>query len=166
MKWRLANIVKGGFLALLVVGMTAFSGDPDKQANKAKSDEEPKINWVTIEELHELNKVEPRKVFIDVYATWCGPCKLMDKKTFGDPQIVQYVNDNYYAIKLNCEGKKVVNLFGKTMSERELAYAFQIQGYPSIVFMDEKLQPYRPVAGYIPAKNFIEMLKQFNGEGI
>jgi len=170
MKGRLANLFKAGLLVVLVVGMTAFSGDPGKQNNDSKKSSkksvEPKINWVTIEELHELNKTEPRKVFIDIYATWCGPCKLMDKKTFADPQIVQYVNEHYYAIKLNGEGKKQVNLFGKTMSERELAYAFRIQGYPSVVFMDEELQPYQPVAGYIPAKNFIEMLKQFNGEQI
>jgi len=144
--------------AILVI-LAAFTGQGTKQTNSVADSE---IQWVALDDLQELNKKEPRKVFIDIYATWCGPCKLMDKKTFADPTIVEYVNDNYYAVKLNGEGKKQVNIFGKTMTEAELAYAFKIRGYPSIVFMDESMQPYEPVAGYIPAQNFIKMLKQFN----
>ena len=149
-------------LAILFAGlviMAAFIGQDIKQTNSVADSE---IQWVTLNDLQELNQKEPRKVFIDIYATWCGPCKLMDKKTFSDPSIVQYVNDNYYAVKLNGEGKKQVNIFGRTKTEAELAYSFQIRGYPSIVFMDESMQPYEPVAGYIPAQNFIKMLKQFN----
>lgn len=161
MKARLSNM--GLWMTILGICaiLGAFTINPGKQSSDKN---ESKINWVTVDELKELNQNEPRKVFIDIYATWCGPCKLMDKKTFADPGIVQYVNDHYYAVKLNGEGKNQVNLFGKTMSEAELAYAFRIQGYPSIVFMDEKLQPYQPVAGYIPAQNFIKMLRQFNDD--
>lgn len=138
------------------------AGQTNPEARLAAGKIASEIQWVTLDELQELNKKEPRKVFIDIYATWCGPCKLMDKKTFADPSIVDYVNQNYYAVKLNGEGKKQVNIFGKSMTEAELAYAFQIKGYPSTVFMTEELKPYQPVAGYIPAKEFLRMLKQFN----
>ncbi len=160
MKGIVHNVLKGVGTVMLVLVLGAFQDAPQTEKDAGK------INWVTLDELETLHADEPRKVFIDIYATWCGPCKLMDKKTFADPQIVEYVNEHYYAIKLNGEGKKQVKLFGKTMSEAELAYAFRIQGYPSIVFMDEKLQPYQPVAGYIPAKNFIQMLRQFNEEEV
>ena len=153
------------FVGLLVIS-GAFSiptsSQPASNTSLPDGTADTEIQWVTLDELQELNKKEPRKVFIDIYATWCGPCKLMDKKTFADPEIVQYVNENYYAVKLNGEGKSKVSIFGKTMTEAELAYAFQIRGYPSTVFMTEELQPYQPVAGYIPAKEFLRMLKQFN----
>jgi thiol:disulfide interchange protein len=147
-----------GLLAALVM-LGAYTVPTTGQSHFEVASE---IKWVTLDELQELNKKEPRKVFIDIYATWCGPCKLMDKKTFADPDIVQYVNENYYAVKLNGEGKQQVNIFGKTMTEAELAHAFQIRGYPSTVFMTEELQPYQPVAGYIHANEFLKMLKQFN----
>lgn len=166
MKGILSKIMLAeGLIAMLFFlgALTApSSGQSGYEASRPAGEAESEIQWVTLDELQELNQKEPRKVFIDIYATWCGPCKLMDKKTFADPDIVQYVNENYYAVKLNGEGKKQVSIFGKTMTEAELAYAFQIRGYPSTVFMTEELQPYQPVAGYIPAKEFLKMLKQFN----
>ena len=60
------------------------------------------INWISLEEVVEFQKTEPKNVIIDVYTNWCGPCKLMDKNTFSNPEIVSYINKNYYAVKFNC----------------------------------------------------------------
>ena len=38
------------------------------------------INWVTFEEALELQKKNPKKIMMDVYTNWCGPCKMLDKK--------------------------------------------------------------------------------------
>ena len=46
------------------------------------------INWISLEEVVEFQKTEPKNVIIDVYTNWCGPCKLMDKNTFSNPEIV------------------------------------------------------------------------------
>ena len=40
------------------------------------------INWVSLEEALELQKKAPKKIMIDVYTVWCGPCKMLDKNTF------------------------------------------------------------------------------------
>ena len=41
---------------------------------------------------------------MDIYTDWCGPCKLMDKNTFQNPDVAQYLNNNFYAVKFNAEG--------------------------------------------------------------
>ena len=41
-----------------------------------------KINWITLNKALELQKEKPKKIMMDVYTNWCGPCKLLDKKTF------------------------------------------------------------------------------------
>jgi uncharacterized protein YyaL (SSP411 family) len=51
----------------------------------------------------EAQKKEPKKIFMDVYANWCGPCKLLEKRTFSNEDLIAYVNENFYAVKFNGE---------------------------------------------------------------
>ena len=46
-----------------------------------------KVNWITIEKAQELQKKVPKNIIMDVYTNWCGPCKLMDKYTFQNPDV-------------------------------------------------------------------------------
>jgi len=122
------------------------------------------IQWVTIEEAQEMAKNNPKNVFVDVYTVWCGPCKLMDRTTFIHIEVVQYVNNHYYAVKLNAESDKMVTFNGKQLSERALAKAFQVQGFPTIVLIDEQFKTVSPHLGYLKPDQFKRMLMKFNGE--
>ena len=39
------------------------------------------INWMSLEEALEAQKTSPKKIFIDAYTVWCGPCKMLDRNT-------------------------------------------------------------------------------------
>ena len=41
------------------------------------------IQWMTLAEALEAQKTVPKKIFMDVYTKWCGPCKLLDKRLLG-----------------------------------------------------------------------------------
>jgi len=71
------------------------------------------INWISLEEVVEFQKTKPKNVIIDVYTNWCGPCKLMDKNTFSNPEIVDFINKNYYAVKFNAEGNQTVSFMDR-----------------------------------------------------
>ena len=148
-------------LSLLLVNLFVYAS----LANDFQNNEKPaneKINWVSVEEAQRLGKENPKKVFVDVYTNWCGYCKRMDATTFSDPSVIEYVNENFYAIKLNAESKKMITFNGSVLSEAELAKAFRVTGYPTIVFIDETFQYLQPVPGYRQAGDFIKMLQQFN----
>ena len=67
------------------------------------------INWVTMNEALELQKNAPKKIMIDMYTSWCGPCKMLDKNTFTNNDLISFVNSHYYAVKFNAEGNETVN---------------------------------------------------------
>ena len=108
---------------------------------------EESIKWYTWEEAHELSKTAPKKVFIDLYTDWCGWCKKMDATTFQDPDVVKYLNENFYPVKFNAEQKEAIVFGDKTFEftaagrrgYHQLAFALLDgrMGYPAFVMLDE-----------------------------
>ena len=54
------------------------------------------VNWYTFEEAFEAQKVNPKPIMVDAYTVWCGPCKLLDKNTFANKDVSEYLNANFY----------------------------------------------------------------------
>ncbi len=133
------------------------------------------VKWYTIEEAQELMKTEKRKVYIDVFTDWCGWCKVMDKKTFTDPEVANLLNTKFYAVKLDGEGKEDIVFKDQTFKfvaqgrngYHELAAAL-LQGklsYPTSIFLDEDLNLLSPLPGYYPPEKLYPILK-YIGEDI
>jgi len=129
------------------------------------------IHWMTIEEAYAASLKNPKKTIIDVYTDWCGWCKVMDKKTFTNPEVVKYINENYYAVKLDAETKKSITLgattynFNEQNGANDIAIAL-LQGklsYPSMVYLDEQFNMIQPIPGYMEARSFHEVIT-FIGE--
>lgn len=131
------------------------------------------INWISWEEAVELSKTDtkPKKIFVDVYTDWCGWCKKMDQNTFQNPEVSKYMQDNFYMVKMDAEGKDPIEYQGKTFKYvpsgrrgyHELAAAL-LQGkmsYPTVVFLDESLNMLSPVPGYQQVEPFMQIAKYF-----
>lgn len=132
------------------------------------------IKWMTFNEALELQKKKPKKIFMDVYTDWCGPCKMLDKQTFRNPDVVKYINEHYYAVKFNGEGNETVTYQGKTytnpnyMPERkgrnavhQLTQALSVRAYPTMLFFDESGKLILPISGFYPPKKIEIFLKLF-----
>jgi thioredoxin-related protein len=118
------------------------------------------VNWLTFEQASKLSEGKPKKMLIDVYTDWCGWCKRMDKTTYEDPGVIDYVNKYYYAVKLNAESSKTISYNGKSMTEQMLAgQVFGVTGYPCTVYLDEKQKVLFPVPGYLDVANFTKVNK-------
>ena len=70
------------------------------------------IHWYTWEDAVELQKESPRKIFIDIYTSWCGWCKKMNASTFKDSTVVSVMNKYYYAVKFDAEQKDTLMFDG------------------------------------------------------
>lgn len=120
-----------------------------------------KINWMTMNEALEAQKTQPKKILMDVYTIWCGPCKLLEKNTFSDKKVIEFINENYYAVKFNAEGTEEVVYQDFTYANpkyqpgrrgrnatHSFASALKISGYPSLVFFKTDGKLIQAVPGY------------------
>lgn len=120
-----------------------------------------KINWMTMNEALAAQANEPKKIFMDVYTKWCGPCKMLDRNTFSNKNVIAYVNKHYYAVKFNAEGTEEITYQDFTYSnpnykpERKgrnathfFADALRLQGYPSLVFFENDGNLIQALPGY------------------
>lgn len=136
------------------------------------------INWVTMEEALELQKKNPKKIFMDVYTNWCGPCKMLDKNTFQNEDVANYVNKHYYAVKFNAEGNDALTYKDQTFgnpnydpakaNSRNSAHQFsrflKVNAYPTMVFFDEQGNYITPIAGYLKPQQLELYLKLFQSD--
>ncbi|MFO7825370.1 MAG: thioredoxin fold domain-containing protein [Cyclobacterium sp.] len=121
--------------------------------------QEEAITWYSFEEVIDKVEEQPKMILVDVYTDWCGWCKKMDKETFTDKEVISYVNQNFYAVKLNAEdGKRKFDFRGKEYSEEEMARAMRVRSYPNFVIMDAAMENITQLPGYREATPFVEAL--------
>ena len=127
------------------------------------------LNWLSMEDLDNLNNDEEKLFLVDVYTDWCGWCKVMDKKTFTDSKIKTFLDENFYVVKFNAEQKEPIQFNGKEYewksSGRRGVNMLAVDllngrlGYPSLVFLDSDLNKIQVVAGYKTADQLMNVLK-------
>ena len=129
------------------------------------------IQWLSWEEAIELSESQKKKFFVDIYTEWCTWCKKMDESTFTNPNIIAYMNENYYAIKFDAEQREDITIgdntykFVKSGKRGFHELAFEITrgrlSYPTVVFLDENMRVIQSLGGYWNAERFKVMMSFF-----
>ncbi len=77
-------------------------------------------------ELQALAKSQNKLIFIDAYATWCGPCKWMSANMFTNDSIADYYNKTFICSKYDMEKGEGL----------ELRSRYEVKAYPTLLFID------------------------------
>ena len=115
-------------------------------------DESPGIEFHsgTWEEALQIAAKEGKPLFLDISASWCGPCKLLKANTFTDDKVGNYFNSNF--VNVAVDGQKGEGV--------DLARKYHIRGYPTMIFLDSEGEVISRIVGYHDPKELIESGKQ------
>lgn len=127
------------------------------------------IKWLTLSEVQKKMKSKPKKVLIDIYTDWCRPCKMMSKHTFTNPDVIEFINKEFYAVKFNAESQEDVTFLKKRYSNKSKTHDFALQlggtpsglVFPTIVYFNESFKRIQVVPGYYESHEFVMVLKYF-----
>lgn len=129
------------------------------------------VSWLTIEEAAQKLQEKPRPILIDLYTNWCGWCKQMDRKTYSNKQVAQYLNDKFYTVKFDAETRSTVTWQGRSYGydpqyKCNMLAVYLAHGrleFPTTVIIAPGYDP-QAIPGYMEPKEF-EMLVKFFGDG-
>ena len=131
-----------------------------------------KVEWIELDNNTKINN-NGKKIIIDLYTDWCGWCKVMDRNTFTNPDVIDHINNNFLPVKFDAEYQNSVvfnnNSYNFVKSGRkginELAY-YLTNGnlsYPMTVFLDENYNLITLLPGY-HKPNFYNLVLKYIGE--
>jgi thioredoxin-related protein len=129
------------------------------------------ITWLSVDQAAGRLQQEKRPVLIDLYTNWCGWCKQMDKNTYSNRQVEQYLRDKFYTVKVDAETHTVISWGGITYQfnpqYRSNEFALYLTHgrleFPTTIIIPPGQEP-QAIPGYMGPKD-LELLVKYFGEG-
>lgn len=97
-------------------------------------------------------KKENKIIFIDAYASWCGPCKLMEKNVFTKKSVGDYYNANFVNARFDMEKGE----------GRDIAVKYGVRSYPTYLFLNGDGELVSQNLGYMEESVFLAMAQDIN----
>jgi len=135
------------FAVIIVAAVYGFNNP--KVDFKADNKEGIQFHKGTWNEALALAKKENKLIFLDIYATWCGPCKKLKKDTFSNEEVGKFYNSNFINVDLD----------GEQTEGAMLVDQYHLTGYPSLLFVDATGKVVAQTGGYHNSDEFIALGK-------
>ena len=140
------------FVGILAVGILGFAFTSTNLYKKeVKVEKQEKVEGIHFfhgtwtEALAKAEK-ENKLIFLDAYASWCGPCKMMARNTFTKPEVGEFFNKHFVNVKMDME---------KNADGPRLSRKFSLRAYPSLYFINGKEIVKHNALGYLKPAQLI-----------
>lgn len=87
-----------------------------------------------------------KPVFVDAYAAWCAPCRMMAANTFPDEEVGNFFNRHFVNYKIDMEKGE-----GPALKMK-----YRVTHYPTYLFVDAQGNLKYRVMGYMVPEMFIQ----------
>ncbi|MEQ1554587.1 MAG: thioredoxin family protein [Ferruginibacter sp.] len=137
------KITTSSLLAILMITVFSFTFPKNEVSNDIVFF---KGTW---KEALKLAKNENKLIFLDISASWCGPCKKLKRTTFTNKKVAEYFNAKYINVELDGE-------YGEGVA---LAQKFHLTGYPTLYFIDARENIVSESIGFVNHKEILKWAK-------
>jgi thioredoxin-related protein len=114
-----------------------------------------RVEWLAFDAATARAKNEKKHLIVDIYTTWCGWCRVMEKETYGNPEVAAYLRENFVLAKVNGESSAKLRWRGKEMTERQLARTVGVTGYPATYFFKPDAELLGGMGGFLRPPEFM-----------
>jgi thioredoxin-related protein len=130
----------------------------------ASSPEGDELAWKTFAAARADARESKRKVVVDVWTSWCGWCKKMDRDVYTNAEVRAYLQEHFEIAKLDAESAAKQKIDDGEYSGRDIAKSMGVSSYPTTVFFTDAGEMITAVPGYIDAPTFLRVLEYIHGE--
>lgn len=130
----------------IISGLLLFS------AITAFAQEAIKFEELPFKDLIAKAKKEKKIVFLDAYASWCGPCKMMERNVFTQKSVGDYFNANFVNARFDMEKGE----------GRDIAVKYGVRSYPTYLFLNGDGELVSQNFGYMEESMFLTMAQDVN----
>lgn len=102
---------------------------------------------LSLDAARERAQTENKLVFIDFFTTWCAPCKMMDRGTWKEPEVIAWLKEHTIPLKIDAE------------AEIALANKYRVRAYPTLLFLKPDGSELDRMMGYQEKNAFLKMAK-------
>ena len=99
---------------------------------------------------------EEKKVFVDVYTTWCGPCIVMQETVFPQSEVGEYFNARFINFKFDAENEDE--------NGPELAARYDIGVYPTYLILEHDGTEISRANSAMSGPQFVTLVGRMLGE--
>ena len=139
-----------GILTVALIGFAFTNKTETNIKNNQKEVAGIKFFHGTWQEALDVAKKEHKLIFMDAYASWCGPCKMMARNTFTKKEVGDFFNKNFINVKMDME---------KHPEGRRLSQKYGLRAYPTLYFINSKEEVKHTTIGYLKPNQLIEQGK-------
>ncbi len=138
-------------ITLILSGIISYSFYSKNENSVTYSDTGIQFTSISFEEALKLAKKEKKNIFLDAYASWCGPCKMLKKNIFTQKEVGDFYNSNFINMAIDMEQGE----------GPQLAQKYKVQAYPTLLFINHKGEVIGSALGYHQADEILALGKKY-----
>jgi thioredoxin-related protein len=123
---------------------------PEKKVKLSK-----KTEWLSMQNALKINIKNPKKIMVYLSSPDCISCKVMDSTTFTNPEVAQYLNENYYSVQFDATSRDTIDILNQKLvntgpyHQLVMAALKDKVEFPAVLIFNEKNELITPIPQYL-----------------